>query len=73
MSNEEYNRICSVYQVLTKRFDLNQDYNYENWFKCYNPNFYGVRSENLTVIKRFEDLTLRHIFSGEYIESHFFF
>ena len=72
MSNEEYKRICSVYQVLTKRFDQNQDYKYEKWFKCYNPDFYGVKGENLDVLTRFKDLTLRHIFSEQYIQSQFF-
>ena len=69
MNQEEYNKICLLYQVLTKRFDFNQNYNYEKWNKCYNPEFYGVKNEYLEVLKRFEDLTLRNLYTTEYINS----
>ncbi|KIA82424.1 hypothetical protein [Flavobacterium sp. AED] len=69
MGQEEYNKICLLYQVLTKRFDFNQNYNYDKWYKCYNIEFYGVKGNYLEVLKRFEDLTLRHIYTLEYISS----
>lgn len=72
MSTDEYNRICMLYQVFTKRFDLVQEYSYDRWFKCYNSNFYGVRGQNLETLSRFKELTLRHIYSGNYIQSQHF-
>lgn len=72
MSTEEYNRLCLLYQVLTKRFDLVQEYSYDRWFKCYNPNFYGVKGQYLETLTRFQELTLRHIYSENYIQSQHF-
>ncbi|MFV8327754.1 hypothetical protein [Flavobacterium sp. ZS1P14] len=69
MDQEEYNKICLLYQVLTKRFDFNQNYNYDKWYKCYNADFYGVKNGYLEVLKRFENLTLRHIYTPEYVSS----
>lgn len=69
MNHEEYNKICLLYQVLTKRFDFNQNYNYDKWYKCYNADFYGVKNGCLEVLKRFEDLTLRRIYTPEYVSS----
>jgi len=72
MTTEEYNKLSLLYQVLTKRFDLVQEYSYDRWFKCYNPNFYGVKGQYLETLKRFQQLTLRHIYKGNYIQSQNF-
>lgn len=69
MTIEEYNRICIVYQFLTKRFDISQFYSYDGFYKCYDPNYYGVRGENRDALEHFENLNLRHVYNAEHITS----
>lgn len=69
MTAEEYNRICLVYQFLTKRFNRSQIYQYDGFYRCYDPKYYRVRQEKLQTLKHFENLTLRHIYTGEYLAS----
>ncbi|WP_417860454.1 hypothetical protein [Winogradskyella sediminis] len=70
MTNEEYNQISIPYQVLTKRFDHNQNYYFDNFYKCYNPKHYIVKDENLETLKKFENLTPRDIYTKEHILAH---
>ena len=70
MTNEQYNQICAPYQVLTKKFDYNQNYYFDGYYKCYNPKHYIVRDENLKTLKCFENLTLRDIYTKEYLLAH---
>lgn len=69
MTKEEYNRISIVYQFLTKRFDFSQTYQYDGFYRCFDTNHYGVSGENLEVLRHFENLNLRHIYSAEHIAS----
>lgn len=69
MTNEEYNRISMVYQFLTKRFDFSQTYQYDGFYRCFDVNHYGVSGQNLEVLKHFENLNLRHIYTTEHIAS----
>lgn len=70
MTNEHYNQISIPYQVLTKRFDPNQNYYFDNFYKCYNPKHYIVRDENLETLKKFENLTPRDIYTEEHLLAH---
>lgn len=70
MTYEQYHQICIPYQVLTKRFDPNQNYYFNNFYKCFNPKHYIVRDENLQTLKKFENLTPRDIYTEEYILTH---
>lgn len=69
MTTKEYDRISLLYQFLTKRFHVNQNYQYDGYYKCYNPKYYGVREENLQTLEHFENLSYKDMFTEEYIKS----
>ena len=70
MNQEDFNKICLLYQFLTKKSDFNQ--NYDRWYICYNCEHYGVKNDYLEILKKFKKLTLRHLYTSEYINSiHF--
>lgn len=69
MTSKEYDRISLLYQFLTKRFHVNQDYQYDGYYKCYNPKYYGVREENLQTLEHFENLSYKDLFTKGYINS----
>jgi len=70
MKNKEYNRISLPYQFLTKRFDLNQTYTYEEFHKCYNPKHYGVKGENLEVLRNFETIMFKQLFTEKHLKEN---
>ncbi|WP_294963593.1 hypothetical protein [uncultured Flavobacterium sp.] len=72
MTSQEYNKISKVYQCLTQRFDQSRNYQYDRFYKVYNSQCYIVEGENLEALKHFENLTLRHVYTGEYLESQHF-
>ncbi|NUY79656.1 hypothetical protein HUK80_02015 [Flavobacterium sp. MAH-1] len=72
MTTEEYNNISMLYQFLTKRFDINQNYTSSDYHRCYHPNYYGVRGNGLEVLKRFEHLNFQDLYSEEYLKSQFY-
>lgn len=72
MTPPEYDKISLLYQFLTKRFDVSQNYEYNRFYKCYNSKHYGVREENLITLKQFENLSYQEILTIEYIKSKTF-
>ena len=72
MTSEEYDKLSIPYQVLTKRFYERQAYYYDGYYKCYNPKYHIVRDEHLELLKKFENLSYRDIYTDEYINSHLF-
>jgi len=68
MNIDEYNKICRVYQSLTKRFDNYQNYFFNGNYIVFDSEFYVVR-ENLDILRKFENLTIRHIYGADYIKS----
>ncbi|MCW5518483.1 hypothetical protein J1N09_01440 [Aureitalea sp. L0-47] len=72
MTKEQYNKVCLLYQALTRRFDLSQNFYYDGFYKCFNPKHYAVRGENLETLKHFENLTFRDIYTDEHLAEHHF-
>lgn len=72
MTTKEYDNLSLAYQFLTKRFDMRQDYYYNNFYRCYDSNCYGVREERLETLKCFENLTFRDLYKNEHIDSHYY-
>ena len=72
MTNDEYNKVCNLYQALTQRFDFSQNYGFDGFYKCFNPKHYAVRGENLETLKEIADLTFRDIYTEEHIANNHF-
>jgi len=68
MNEENYELIRKPFQFLTRR-SYHIANIYDGFYKCYNPQMDGVRDENLDFWKKIENLTLRHIFTAEYLEK----
>jgi hypothetical protein len=66
MTKKEYDQLSSLYQIFTERFDSDQPYKYDGYYKCYCPRHYAVSDENLAALKYFTNLK----FSDIYTKSH---
>lgn len=72
MTPQEYNRICKVYQFLTKRLDPSQNYHIDGFYRVYDSQHYGVRDEAFEGVRYFENLTLNYVFTKEYLAGQHF-
>ena len=43
-----------------------------DFYKCYNPKYYGVRDNHLETLKHFTDLSFRDLYTAEHIAEHHF-
>ena len=51
------------------RFNENQHFYYEDYYKCFHPDYYIVRGEHLETLKHFENLSFKDLFTEERIKK----
>ena len=59
----EYERIVTMYEFLTDRYGYYSSYTFENFYKCFDPKHNGVKGNNLEILKKFENLKMREVFT----------
>jgi hypothetical protein len=72
MTEKEYDQLSSLYQIFTERFDLDQLYKYDRYYKCYCPKHSAVSDDNLAALKYFNNLRFRDIYTKSHIDQYGF-
>jgi len=69
MNDKQYSQLSILYQFITMRFNICQNYDFDRFYKYYDTNLYRVFNENLEVLQLFRNLTLREILTQKRIDK----
>ena len=69
MEKEDYNKLSTLYQILTNRFFENYCYHHHGSYRCFDRENIAVREPNLTTLLTFKKICFKDVYTPDYIKQ----
>ncbi len=66
MNEDFYNELQFLYVSLTERFSKYSDYNYDEFYKCYNDQYFFLRDEKKAFLEKLSNISVDEIYNEKY-------